>query len=102
VSSNSVKIPYEFIFSLSSGKVYRGTWNQTEVAIKVLQNVAGVTPSLVVGNWHTFGIILPIHCTGSYCERKSMFVCLATCTSDSLNFLHSSGSPSATRISCSF
>ncbi|KAJ7718547.1 hypothetical protein B0H16DRAFT_422470 [Mycena metata] len=31
------------------GKVYRGTWNQTEVAIKVLHNVAGFTPSVVVG-----------------------------------------------------
>ncbi|KAF7364573.1 Kinase-like protein [Mycena venus] len=27
------------------GKVYRGTWNRTEVAIKVLQNEAGVKPS---------------------------------------------------------
>jgi hypothetical protein len=43
------KFRIEFIFFFSSGKVYRGTWNQTEVAIKVLQNVAGVTPSLVVG-----------------------------------------------------
>jgi hypothetical protein len=50
-------MPDEFKFFLSSGKVYRGTWNQTEVAIKVLQNVAGVTPSLVVGNQHTSGII---------------------------------------------
>ncbi|KAF7362950.1 Kinase-like protein [Mycena venus] len=30
------------------GTVYRGTWNRTDVAIKVLQNVAGVTPSLVL------------------------------------------------------
>ncbi|KAJ7789032.1 kinase-like domain-containing protein [Mycena olivaceomarginata] len=30
------------------GMVYRGTWNRTDVAIKVLQNVAGVTPSLVL------------------------------------------------------
>ncbi|KAF7368633.1 Kinase-like protein [Mycena venus] len=28
------------------GTVYRGTWNQTEVAIKVLQNQAGIAPSL--------------------------------------------------------
>ncbi|KAJ7761711.1 kinase-like domain-containing protein [Mycena metata] len=28
------------------GTVYRGTWNRTEVAIKVLQNQAGITPSL--------------------------------------------------------
>ncbi|KAJ7624397.1 kinase-like domain-containing protein [Roridomyces roridus] len=26
------------------GRVYRGTWNHTEVAIKVVRNVAGVTP----------------------------------------------------------
>ncbi|KAJ6530021.1 kinase-like domain-containing protein, partial [Mycena vulgaris] len=26
-------------------KVYRGTWNRTDVAIKVLQNVAGISPS---------------------------------------------------------
>jgi serine/threonine protein kinase len=38
--------------TLYSGKVYRGTWNQTEVAIKVLQNVAGVTASVVVGRTH--------------------------------------------------
>ncbi|KAJ7439007.1 kinase-like domain-containing protein [Mycena galericulata] len=30
------------------GKVYLGTWNKTEVAIKVLQNVAGVTPSVAI------------------------------------------------------
>ncbi|KAJ7467453.1 kinase-like domain-containing protein [Mycena galericulata] len=30
------------------GKVYLGTWNKTEVAIKVLQNVAGVTPSVAL------------------------------------------------------
>ncbi|KAJ6524675.1 kinase-like domain-containing protein [Mycena vulgaris] len=28
------------------GKVYRGTWNQTDVAIKVLQNVTGITPNI--------------------------------------------------------
>ncbi|KAJ6595916.1 kinase-like domain-containing protein [Mycena sp. CBHHK59/15] len=27
------------------GKVYRGTWNRTEVAIKVVQNVVGVIPT---------------------------------------------------------
>lgn len=27
-----------------SGKVYRGTWNRTEVAIKIVRNVAGVAP----------------------------------------------------------
>ncbi|KAJ6528312.1 kinase-like domain-containing protein, partial [Mycena vulgaris] len=30
------------------GKVYRGTWNRTEVAIKVLQNVTGVTASVAL------------------------------------------------------
>ncbi|KAJ6522383.1 kinase-like domain-containing protein [Mycena capillaripes] len=30
------------------GTVYRGIWNRTDVAIKVLHNVAGVVPSLVV------------------------------------------------------
>ncbi|KAJ7093533.1 hypothetical protein C8R44DRAFT_815278, partial [Mycena epipterygia] len=30
------------------GKVYKGTWNRTDVAIKVLQNVAGVTPNVAV------------------------------------------------------
>ncbi|KAJ7446300.1 kinase-like domain-containing protein [Mycena latifolia] len=30
------------------GKVYRGTWNQTNVAIKVLHTGAGITPSLVL------------------------------------------------------
>ncbi|KAJ7025722.1 kinase-like domain-containing protein [Mycena alexandri] len=30
------------------GKVYRATWNRMEVAIKVLQNVAGVTPSVAL------------------------------------------------------
>ncbi|KAF8139574.1 kinase-like domain-containing protein [Mycena galopus ATCC 62051] len=30
------------------GTVYRGTWNRTDVAIKVLQNMAAVTPSLVL------------------------------------------------------
>ncbi|KAJ7912675.1 kinase-like domain-containing protein [Mycena leptocephala] len=29
------------------GTVYLGTWNRTEVAIKVLQNVAGIRPSLM-------------------------------------------------------
>jgi hypothetical protein len=48
VSLNLIKIPDELILFLSSGKVYQGIWNQTEVAIKVLQNVAGVTPSVVV------------------------------------------------------
>ncbi|KAJ7915070.1 kinase-like domain-containing protein [Mycena leptocephala] len=28
------------------GTVYRGTWNRTEVAVKVLQNGAGISPSL--------------------------------------------------------
>ncbi|KAJ7195267.1 kinase-like domain-containing protein [Mycena rebaudengoi] len=32
----------------SSGMVYRGTWNRTEVAIKVLRNEAGIKPSPVV------------------------------------------------------
>ncbi|KAJ7191761.1 kinase-like domain-containing protein, partial [Mycena pura] len=30
------------------GKVYQGTWNQTKVAIKVLHNVAGFTPSVAL------------------------------------------------------
>ncbi|KAJ7496391.1 hypothetical protein FB451DRAFT_1549555 [Mycena latifolia] len=30
------------------GKVYRGTWSRTDVAIKVLHTVAGVTPSLAL------------------------------------------------------
>ncbi|KAJ7496362.1 hypothetical protein FB451DRAFT_196353 [Mycena latifolia] len=30
------------------GKVYRGTWNRTDVAIKVLHTGAGITPSLVL------------------------------------------------------
>ncbi|KAJ7818732.1 kinase-like domain-containing protein, partial [Mycena leptocephala] len=33
------------------GMVYRGTWNRTEVAIKVLRNEAGIKPSPVI--WST-------------------------------------------------
>lgn len=36
------------VLKLRSGTVYLGTWNRTEVAIKVLQNVAGIRPSLMV------------------------------------------------------
>jgi hypothetical protein len=33
------------IVGLTSGKVHRGTWNKTEVALKVLRTDAGVCPS---------------------------------------------------------
>ena len=31
-----------------SGKVYEGTWNRTEVALKVLKTVSGGSPSAAV------------------------------------------------------
>jgi len=30
---------------MKSGKVYKGTWNKAEVALKVLKTESGVTPS---------------------------------------------------------
>lgn len=78
--SDCLNIP---LFSqLRSGTVYRGTWNRTDVAIKVLQNVAGVTPSLVVsvGQAH-YGVGLTGCLMCSSYGKKLMLVPNSNCMS---------------------
>jgi hypothetical protein len=86
---------------LGSGTVYQGTWNRTDVAIKVLQNVAGITPSLVV-SIASFSIGLTNCPMCSCCDKKLMCVpslnCISGCT-DFISDLADSAPPECPSVS---
>lgn len=42
------------ILSSYSGKVYRGKWNHTDVALKVMKNAGEITPRAAVSGFKTF------------------------------------------------
>ena len=48
---------YLFIVYFVSGQVFKGTWNRTKVALKVLMMEDGVTPSSMVCQEQQFTLI---------------------------------------------
>ncbi|KAF7353978.1 Kinase-like protein [Mycena venus] len=74
------------------GKVYRGTWNRTEVAVKVLQNEAGVKPSPAI--WSRLrhpNIVQFLGANTDFLKKRPTFerLCILRDISLGLEYLHS-------------